>query len=122
MSIEALAQSLIEALDRNTQALLAQGGKATTAAAPADKGKPAADKGKPAAKKEEAAKPKHTEDEVVAAISKLKDDFNVDEAKAIVKKLGFAKMADITPDKYDEAVELAEKRYEELTEEGGDGL
>lgn len=131
MSIEQLIKDQIDALNRNTEALLAVAGKAatttaaakteTTAAAKTEatkSGSNGAAKSSGAAKKE-AAKPKHSEDEVVAALTKIKEEFGADPAKEIVKELGFAKMAEITPDKYDLAVELATKKYEELVEEAG---
>lgn len=124
MSIEQLLKDNTEALNRNTEALLAVAGKAaaTTSAAKPETTKTDAGKGggkSTAAPKKETAKPKHTEEEVVAALTKIKEEFGADPAKEIVKQLGFAKMAEITPEKFDEAVELATKKYEELAEEAG---
>lgn len=130
MSIEQLIKENTEAINRNTEALLAVAGKAatTTAAAKTETTTSKTDAAKSGstggaktsgAAKKEAAKPKHSEDEVVAALTKIKEEFGADPAKEIVKELGFAKMAEITPDKYDLAVELATKKYEALVEEAG---
>lgn len=132
MSIEALIASQIEALNRNTEALLLVGngaGKTAEAAKPTsaagaktEAAKPAASKTGSAAAKPAVAKPKHTEDDVVAALTKIKEEFGADAAKEVIKALGCAKMAEITADKYDQAVKLAEEKYTELTEAGnGDG-
>lgn len=124
MSIEALVTSLIESLDRNTAAVLGAGGKTaaaetTTAAEKAAPAKAAPAKSAPA--KTAPAKPKHSEDDVVAALTKIKDEFGPEGAKEVIKALGFAKMAEITADKYDEAVKLAEEKYAELEAGEGDG-
>lgn len=127
MSIEQHLKDMTEALNRNTEALLAVAGSkaATTTAATSSGTKSATTSaaGKSGSTtKKEAPKPKHTEEEVVAALTKIKDEFGADPAKEIVRELGFAKMAEITPDKFDLAVELATKKYEELSEAGDDGL
>lgn len=121
-----IIENLLAAIEKNTAALeaLAKAGGATTAAAPAAPAaaKPAPAKPAAAAAKPTAAKPKHTEDEVVAAITKVKEDFGKDAAVEVIKGLGFAKMADITADKYDAAVKAAEAKHIELSAEaGGDG-
>lgn len=126
MSIENLLTSLKESLDRNTEALtkLAASGAGVVVDA-GEKAKPAADKpakaekAKPAAEKpakEEA--PKVTQEQMQAALIKIKDDFGMDHAKAIIKEAGNAdKMGDIKPAQYQAVYDAAIARHAELTAE-----
>lgn len=118
MSIDKKIDDLIAALDRNTAALTAAGtGAASAAAAPAAD-KPKADKPK-AEKKDE---PKITQDQVNAALIKLKDDYGMDHAKAIIKEVGKAeKMAEIKPAQYQAVYDAAVKKHAELSEGGSGG-
>lgn len=115
MSIEEKIDRLTAALEANTAALLGASG-GTAKAAPKDK--PAADKPKGGGKK----KPEHNVDETTAALVKIKDEFGIEHAREILKKHGFAKMAEMTEDKYDAIFADAEAKYAELKgEAGGDG-
>jgi hypothetical protein len=120
MSVDAKIDSLIEALNRNTEALLGakDAGVAAGAAAPA---KTTAAKG--AAKTTAAAKtPSLTQDQVIAALTTLKDDFNLDEAKKIVTSVGGVdKMKEIPPEKFQVVYDAATARHAELTAEAAGG-
>ncbi len=106
MGIEAKIDELVAALNRNTEALAG-------AAAPAGKTKTTNTN-----KKTEA--PKVSQDEVNAALLKLKEAHGIDEAKAIVKKVGKVdKMGEIKPADYKAVYDAAVARFEEL--EGGAG-
>lgn len=113
---------LIEALNKNTEsnlALLAARGEGSfsgttvassdTAAAPKSTGK------KTAAKKEEKSGPKYSKAEVTETIVALKTTKGADAARAFLKEHGFAKLADITEDKFDTLYEGAKALLE-----GGD--
>lgn len=113
MSIDTTIAALIAALDRNTAALTAAG---TGAAVPAAADKPKADKPK-AEKKDE---PKITQDQVNAALIKLKDDFGMEHAKEIIKSAGKAeKMAEIKPAQYQAVHDAAVAKHAELTSGAG---
>lgn len=122
MSIEALLTSLKESIDRNTEAMTAFAA-ATGGAAPAA-GKPA---GKAKATKETTeavapAGPKHTQEEVNAALIKIKDDFDMAQAKEVIKSVAkVEKMADIPADKYDAVYDAAVAKHAELTEAANAG-
>lgn len=125
MSIELYLSELTQALTANTAAinvLLASGTQVPSAKTETPIEKPVkAAKGKAVEKAEpdpEVKKgPVHTQAEVTTAIVKLKDTFGLPEAKKFVEALGFAKMSEITEDKFDEAFALAESRFNELTAE-----
>lgn len=113
MSIDKTIADLIAALDRNTAALTAAG---TGAAVPAAADKPKADKPK-AEKKDE---PKITQDQVNAALIKIKDSFGMEHAKAIIKEVGKAeKMAEIKPAQYQAVHDAAVAKHAELSAGGG---
>lgn len=131
MDLNSFGESIVKHLARIANSLEVIEGAARGAGAPA--GKPAAsdakvDKGttkpetkKPDAKKEETAKPKHSRDEVNAALVKLKDDCGGDVAKAIIKDVGGVnKMADIPDDKLDAVFKAAEDKHAEMVNDGGD--
>lgn len=116
MSIEKLLQENTEALNANTAALLkaAGGGAAaattTTAAATGGKGKKAA-----------ADAPKITQDQVNAALVKLKEKHGTDEARAIIKDHGkVEKMGEIKPAQFQAVYDAAVARFEELENGGGE--
>lgn len=120
MSIETLLSDLIEAVNKNTEALLAGG--SAPAAAPAatatnTKAKSAA-KAKPAAKGSE-----HTKDEAMAALNEVKEAFDVNAARAILKQFGYAKMAEMEEKDYDGIYDAAKAKMEEAGGgEGGDDI
>lgn len=89
-------------------------GKSVAATVTADK--PAVDKPATQAKTKltTSAKPKseHSKEDVEGALTKLMERDGKDSARAIVKELGFARMSEITEEKYDEAFALAEAAWE----------
>lgn len=112
MAIEQLITDLITALNENTAALLS----GTTATAPTDKvsaDKPA--KTGKSAKVEADDKPKHTQEQVNAALIKIKDDFGIEPARTIFKKYKYDKMGDIKPQHFDAIFAEAEKVHAELS-------
>ena len=131
MDLNSFGESIVKHLARIANSLEVIEGAARGAGAPA--GKPAAseakvDKGttkpetkKAETKKEETAKPKHSRDEVNAALVKLKDDCGGDVAKAIIKDVGGVnKMADIPDDKLDAVFKAAEDKHAEMVNDAGD--
>ena len=131
MDLNSFGESIVKHLARIANSLEVIEGAARGAGAPA--GKPAAsdakvDKGttkpetkKAETKKEETAKPKHSRDEVNAALVKLKDDCGGDVAKAIIKDVGGVnKMADIPDDKLDAVFKAAEEKHAEMVNDAGD--
>lgn len=93
----------------------APAGKSTASDAKVDKGTTKPETKKAETKKEETAKPKHSRDEVNAALVKLKDDCGGDVAKAIIKDVGGVnKMADIPDDKLDAVFKAAEEKHAEM--------
>lgn len=73
-------------------------------------------------KDDKPAKPKHTKDEVVAAVVAVKDAFSAADAKAITAQFGLKKVADAKEADFDAIVaacqaKLAEKEGEEEEEE-----
>lgn len=131
MDLNSFGESIVKHLARIANSLEVIEGAARGAGAPA--GKPAAsdakvDKGttkpetkKADTKKEETAKPKHSRDEVNAALVKLKDDCGGDVAKAIIKDVGGVnKMADIPDDKLDAVFKAAEDKHAEMVNDAGD--
>ncbi|HFZ8215367.1 TPA: hypothetical protein ACIPA8_001072 [Salmonella enterica subsp. enterica serovar 4,5,12:b:-] len=67
-----------------------------------------------------ATKPKHTKDEVVAAVVAVKDAFGAPEAKKITAHFGLAKVAEAKEEHFDEIVEMCEAKLAEK-DEGGNG-
>ena len=136
MDLNQFGADLIKHLSRianSLEAIESKAGKAAPAVAASstaavDKGvtKPAAAKAEKAekAEKKETAKPKHTRDEMNAALVKVKDDLGKEYAAAIIKEVGgVAKMADIPDDKIDAVYDAAEAKHAEMvteTEEAGD--
>lgn len=74
-------------------------------------------KDKPAAP----AKPKHDRAEVDKALITLKDQSSKEEAVAVYKNFGYAKMADIQEKDFDAVYEAAVARLEELKAEAEQG-
>lgn len=104
--------------------LLANGG-ASAAAADEDAGagkttttttKAKTTKGKSTAA---ADKPKHTKDEVVAAVVAVKDRFGAPEAKKITAKFGLAKIAEAKEEHFDAIFDLCEAKLAEPEEDEG---
>ena len=105
----------IEALTAAVEALTAKMSGAAAAPAPA----PAAEK--PKAEKPKAAEytPKHTKDEMTAALNEVREKFGTPVAKSIVTETGkAAKMAEITdPKLIDACYEAAKAKLEEAENE-----
>jgi len=115
MSIEALMTELRDALNANTEALKA----AASGAAVAEKVETKAAGKAKAEKKEEA--PKITQEQVNAALIKIKDDFGMDKAKEVIKEFGKVdKMAEIKPAQYQAVYDAAIAKHAELSEGDGD--
>lgn len=87
----------------------ADAGKTTTTKAKATKGKSTA----------AADKPKHTKDEVVAAVVAVKDRFGAPEAKKITTKFGLAKIAEAKEEHFDAIFDLCEAKLAEPEEDEG---
>lgn len=118
---------LIYAEQQKTNSLLEQllaNGGTTSAAAGEDagagkstaKGKGASTKGKATST---ADKPKHTKDEVVAAVVAVKDRFGAPEAKKITAKFGLAKIAEAKEEHFDAIFDLCEAKLAEPEEDEG---
>lgn len=105
--------------------LLANGGASSAAAgedAGAGKTTTATAKGKTTAKGKSTAaadKPKHTKDEVVAAVVAVKDRFGAPEAKKITAKFGLAKIAEAKEEHFDAIFDLCEAKLAEPEEDEG---
>ena len=116
MSIDAQIAALTAALNANTEALLKSGGTTAAATDKADT-KPV---GKAKAEKKEEA-PKITQEQVNAALIKIKDDFGMDKAKEVIKEFGKVdKMAEIKPAQYQAVYDAAIAKHAELSEGDGD--
>ena len=115
--------ALTAALLANTAALeKANGGAATTSTADAATTTTAGKTtGKTAGKTTSKAKGA-TREQLVAALTEVKEKFGAAEAKSIIAKLGAAKMADIADDKLDEGFKAAQAKLAASEEEDeGDG-
>lgn len=106
MSIETLLLNLTAAVEANTAAVLGKAATgATTGATGEVKTKTTAAKDKPAAYVA-----KHTKAEAQAAVNQVKEEKGVPAAKALIKALGYDKLADITKaEDLDRAFEEASK-------------
>lgn len=123
MSIETLLSDLIAAVNANTAALGGKASAASTATASTDAG--AATKGTRGKGKTgdaaEAKKSGPTREEMTAALTEVKDRFGAAEAKAIIQKVGAAKMVDIAEDKIEAAFKLAKAKLEADEADADDG-
>ena len=118
MSIEVLMTELRDALNANTEALKAAASGAAVAENVENVETKAAGKAK-AEKKEQA--PKITQEQVNAALIKIKDDFGMDKAKEVIKEFGKVdKMAEIKPAQYQAVYDAAITKHAELSEGDGD--
>lgn len=115
-----ILETLIEALNANTAAILGNAGAATTAATKSEAtSTTAATKGTKGTKttKPEVASPKHTVEEVQAAAVAVKDKFGSPAATELIKEHGKAeKLKDIKPENYDAFVEACEAKVAEEAE------
>lgn len=117
---------LIYAEQQKTNSLLEQllaNGGTTSAAAGEDAGAgKSTAKGKSTTKGKSTAaadKPKHTKDEVVAAVVAVKDRFGAPEAKKITAKFGLAKIAEAKEEHFDAIFDLCEAKLAEPEEDEG---
>lgn len=117
MSLEEAIKANTAAVEALTAQLKAGGSAPAPAAAPA----PAKEK---STKVKEgaaaAAKPKHSREEMVAAVVKVKDDFGKPEAEALIKKYSpdTGKIADVKDESIDALYDAAVARHEELSNAG----
>ena len=120
MSIDSAILALTAALNANTAALEKAAGAAPAAGAAETK---TTTKGKTTAEAKKADEPKVTQEQVNAALIKIKDSFGMPEAKTVIKEFGLVdKMADIKPAQFKAVLEGAIAKFDELTAaaDGGD--
>jgi hypothetical protein len=110
MSLEIAIQDLVAAVKANTAALT--GGAAASTGATETK---ATAKTKPAAKAEVAKGP--SREDLVALLTEVKEKLGAAEAKAIIAKLGAAKMAEIGDDMIGKGFKLATEKLAAENEE-----
>jgi hypothetical protein len=124
MSIEQLLTDVNTNLKALVAALAAGGSVSAASTGTADTGtaKTTGTKGKG----KTAEKTGPTREEMVAALTEVKEKFGAAEAKAIITKVGAAKMAEIADDKISSAFTLAKTKLEAAsaddTQEEDDGL
>lgn len=108
MAIEVLIQSLIEALNANTAALTGGAAASTTSTAAADTAKTTTAAGGKTTKPKTTTAPKGpSREEVVALLTKIKDERGAAEAKPLIEAAGVKKMAEIPDDKLKSVFEAA---------------
>ena len=106
MAIEVLLQSLIEAINANTAAL--GGAAASTTAGETTATKTTTTGKTTTGKNTKTAAPKGpTREEVVALLTKIKDERGAAEAKPLIEAAGVKKMAEIPDDKLKSVFEAA---------------
>ncbi|ECK3505586.1 hypothetical protein MX472_004554 [Salmonella enterica] len=113
-----LLEGVLAALKGGAVNTSADAGSETTEKTTSTKG--GAKGGSKAKTETKAAKPKHTKDEVVAAVVAVKDAFGAPEAKKITAHFGLAKVAEAKEEHFDEIVEMCEAKLAEK-DEGGNG-
>lgn len=121
MSIDQAIAALTAALNANTAALTAAAASGANISTGAET-KPAG-KGRAGAETKKTDEPKVTQEQVNAALIKIKDSFGMPEAKTVIKEFGLVdKMADIKPAQFKAVLEGAIAKFDELTAaaEGGD--
>lgn len=102
-------------------AILANGGTVASATTETTETTTASKPTKSKAKKDESpAKPKHTKDEVVAAVVAVKDAFGAPEAKKITAHFDLKKVAEAKEEQFDAIVEMCNAKLAEKGEEDGD--
>ena len=119
MAIEVLIQNLIEALNANTAAL---GGAAASTTAGETTAKTTTITGKTTGSttKKPPAPKGPTREEVVALLTKIKDERGAAEAKPLIEAAGVKKMAEIPDDKLKSVFDAATKVLEGGDEPDGD--
>lgn len=111
MSLEDKIEALTIAINANTAAL--SGGAASTTNAASTKA--STTKGKTSA-----SKPKRSIEEAQAAVTKIKDEFGLENAKDVLKSCKVEKLASITDATAEKVFAAAEAKYEELSCSSGD--
>lgn len=115
MSLEQKIEALTAAVEANTAALL--GGAKVEKPAATEKATKV-EKTSAKAEKPAAYEAKHTKSEALAAIDKVKTDKGVPAAKAIIKEVGFDKLAEIVkPEDLDKLYELSKAAMEEAEDD-----
>lgn len=103
MSFDKLITDLIEAVNKNTEALKAGGGKGGSSSSGSSSNSTAQ---------------KHTKAEMQAVLQELKEKKSADDAKKVIKETGgVAKMADIPDDKIDAVYDAAKKILAKVDDE-----
>lgn len=125
MAIEVLIQSLIEALNANTAALTGGAAASTTSTAAADTAKTTTAAGGKTTKPKTTTAPKGpSREEVVALLTKIKDERGAAEAKPLIEAAGVKKMAEIPDDKlksvFDAATALLAGGADDSGDDDGD--
>ena len=127
MAIEVLIQSLIEALNANTAALTGGAAASTTSTAAADTAKTTtttAAGGKTTKPKTTTAPKGPSREEVVALLTKIKDERGAAEARPLIEAAGVKKMAEIPDDKlksvFDAATALLAGGADDSGDDDGD--
>lgn len=121
MSIEKALADLTAALEANTAALKGAGAAAATftkVATPNDGETKTTGRGKGKTESTES-KPKHTKEEMIAALNEVKENKGLQAAKDIISKVGgVTKMADIAEAKIDSVYDAAKQALGGEEEEG----
>lgn len=110
-------EQLIEALNRNTEALNANSGAAPADAKKTTTTKTTGGKGTTTTK----TKPAHTKAEATEVVVTVKDTMGVEAAKKLLADHGFKKVADLTEDKFDVVFEQGTELLEAHKAENGGG-
>jgi len=108
-----------KAIEANTEAMLAATSSAGAVAKVTEKeevAEKAPAKAKAPAKDKAPAKPGRTRAEMNAAVNEVKEIFGTSRAKKLIADAGFAKLAEVTEDKYEELYNAAKALIEEAEE------
>lgn len=119
MSLEERIVDLTKAIEANTKAILAATSSAGAVAKVTEKEEvpeKAPAKAKAPAKDKAPAKPGRTRAEMNAAVQEVKEIFGTSRAKKLIADAGFAKLAEVTEDKYEELYNTAKALIEEAEE------
>ncbi|WP_458321543.1 hypothetical protein [Providencia sp. CRPN22473] len=101
------------------EAILANGGS-VSAGAKSETKEATSGKSTKSKKEDAPAKPKHTKDEVVAAVVAVKDAFGAPEAKKITAHFKLKKVAEAKEDQFDAIVEMCNAKLAEKENDEGD--
>lgn len=115
MSLEEKMAALTAALEANTAALQGKASSAGKTTAAAGTGKTTAGKGAASGSGKKAV----SVEQAQAAITKIKDDYSLDEARKVLKACKLAKLADVSDENAEQVLKAATKHYDALSA-GGD--